>query len=177
MCAIIILTVRCVKENIFCSVYRLSYFTPLVKTVKGVIISIGVNMWPQLYRHVTNSASATENLINCKDTIFVYQYFQTFCFNVCKKLLILCCNNIMLDIFSFFVALFLKAKMLLVLADENIIVISEHSMMFIWRKHVYIFWTKLEIVTLSEGDCTLSRNVLKTRLSRSAWIWKSQPVE
>jgi len=80
-------------------------------------------------QHVTNSISATENLINCKDTIFVYQSFQIFCFNVCKKLLILgCgCNNIMVDIFNFFLALFLKAKMLLVLVDENIVVISEHS--------------------------------------------------
>ena len=33
----------------------------------------------------------------------------------------------MVDIFNFFVALFLKAKMLLVLVDENIVVISEHS--------------------------------------------------
>jgi len=33
----------------------------------------------------------------------------------------------MVDIFSFFVALFLKAKMLLVLVDKNIVVISEHS--------------------------------------------------
>jgi len=33
----------------------------------------------------------------------------------------------MVDIFNFFVALFFKAKMLLILADENIVVISEHS--------------------------------------------------
>lgn len=40
MCAFIIFSVRYVKENIFCSVYGLSYFTPLVKIVRGVIISL-----------------------------------------------------------------------------------------------------------------------------------------
>lgn len=33
----------------------------------------------------------------------------------------------MVDIFNFFVALFFKAKMLLILANKNIVVISEHS--------------------------------------------------
>jgi hypothetical protein len=42
MCAIIIFTVHYAKENIFCSVYGL-YFTPLMKTIRGVIISIAMN--------------------------------------------------------------------------------------------------------------------------------------
>jgi hypothetical protein len=33
----------------------------------------------------------------------------------------------MVDILNLFVALFFKAKMLLVFADENIVLISEHS--------------------------------------------------